>query len=84
MNKFFSLFLYFVSFQLQLMEINSQNLFDIFNSRSFFSADFNQSTIQDDKERKIQGTINASRDGKFKVTYLEPISEIISSMGKLI
>ena len=82
MNKFFSLFLYFVSFQLQLMEISPQNLFDIFDSRSFISADFNQSTIQDEKERKIQGSINASRDGKFKVTYLEPISEIISSDGK--
>ena len=82
MNKFFSLFLYFVSFQLQLMEISPQNLFDIFNSRSFFSADFNQSTIQDEKERKIQGSILASRAGKFKVIYLEPISEIISSDGR--
>ena len=68
MKKFFSLFLSFVSFQLQLMEISSQNLFDIFNSRSFISADFNQSTIHDEKERKIQGSIKASRDGKFKVT----------------
>ena len=70
-----------MSFQLQLMEITPQNLFDIFNSRSFISADFNQSTIQDEKERKIQGSILASRAGKFKVIYLEPISEIISSDG---
>ncbi len=71
-----------MSFQLQLMEITPQNLFDIFNSRSFISADFNQSTIQDEKERKIQGSILASRAGKFKVIYLEPISEIISSDGR--
>ena len=70
-----------MSFQLQLMEITPQNLFDIFNSRSFISADFNQSTIQDEKERKIQGSILASRAGKFKVIYLEPLSEIISSDG---
>ena len=82
MKKFFSLFLSFMSFQLQLMEITPQNLFDIFNSRSFISADFNQSTIQDEKERKIQGSILASRAGKFKVIYLEPISEIISSDGR--
>tara|TARA_A100001388_G_scaffold124225_1_gene91748 strand:- start:679 stop:1293 length:615 start_codon:yes stop_codon:yes gene_type:complete len=82
MKKFFSLFLFFMSFQLQLMEITPQNLFDIFNSRSFISADFNQSTIQDEKERKIQGSILASRAGKFKVIYLEPISEIISSDGR--
>ena len=71
-----------MSFQLQLMEITPQNLFDIFNSRSFISADFKQSTIQDEKERNIQGSILASRAGKFKVTYLEPISEIISSDGR--
>ena len=71
-----------MSFQPQLMEITPQNLFDIFNSRSFISADFNQSTIQDKKERKIQGSILASRAGKFKVIYLEPISEIISSDGR--
>ena len=71
-----------MSFHLQLMEITPQNLFDIFNSRSFISADFNQSTIQDEKERKIQGSILASRAGKFKVIYLEPISEIISSDGR--
>ena len=70
MKKFFSLFLSFMSFQLQLMEITPQNLFDIFNSRSFISADFNQSTIQDKKERKIQGSILASRAGKFKVINL--------------
>ena len=82
MKKFFSLFLSFMSFQLQLMEITPQNLFDIFNSRSFISADFNQSTIQDEKERKIQGSILASRAGKCKVIYQEPISEIISSDGR--
>ncbi len=71
-----------MSFQLQLMEITPQNLFDIFNSRSFISADFKQSTIQDEKERNIQGSILASRAGKFKVIYLEPISEIISSDGR--
>ena len=71
-----------MSFQLQLMEITPQNLFDIFNSRSFISADFKQSTIQDEKERNIQGSILASRAGKFNVIYLEPISEIISSDGR--
>ena len=49
--------------------------------RSYFSAEFVQTTFKDEQERKIKGEIIASRRGMFKVIYREPLNEIISSDG---
>lgn len=83
MKKYLILFLLpMLSLKVQLTEITPQNLLDLLDTREFIEAEFTQTTFKDTKERKIEGKIFASRAGKFKLIYLDPISEIISSDGK--
>lgn len=62
-------------------EINHINLLEFLNSKQFFSSNFSQLTIQNFKEREVQGRIKANRMGKFKIEYYEPIQEVISADG---
>ena len=62
-------------------DINASNFLDFLSEKNYFSADFIQTTFKDDKERKILGDIKANRRGMFKITYQEPLNEIISSNG---
>ena len=68
MKKFFSFFLLLsVNACLYSEEINHMNLLEFLNSKQFFSSNFSQLTIQDFKEREVQGKIRANRMGKFKI-----------------
>ena len=62
-------------------DINESNFLEFLSEKQYFSADFIQTTFKDDKERKILGDIKANRRGMFKITYQEPLNEIISSNG---
>ena len=62
-------------------DINESNFLEFLSEKQYFSANFIQTTFKDDKERKILGDIKANRRGMFKITYQEPLSEIISSNG---
>ena len=62
-------------------DINASNFLEFLSEKNYFSADFIQTTFKDDKERKILGDIKANRRGMFKITYQEPLNEIISSNG---
>ena len=62
-------------------DINESNFLEFLSEKNYFSADFIQTTFKDDKERKILGDIKANRRGMFKITYQEPLNEIISSNG---
>lgn len=62
-------------------EINHINLLEFLNDKQFFSSNFSQLTIQNFKEREVQGRIRANRMGKFKIEYYEPIQEVISADG---
>ena len=61
--------------------INESNFLEFLSKKNYFSANFVQTTLKDNKERKIQGEIIANRRGMFKVTYRDPLNEIISSNG---
>ena len=61
--------------------INESNFLEFLSEKQYFSANFIQTTFKDDKERKILGDIKANRRGMFKITYQEPLNEIISSNG---
>jgi len=62
-------------------DINESNFLEFLSEKNYFSADFIQTTFKDDKERKILGDIKANRRGMFKITYQDPLNEIISSNG---
>ena len=62
-------------------DINESNFLEFLSEKQYFSANFIQTTFKDDKERKILGDIKANRRGMFKITYQEPLNEIISSNG---
>ena len=62
-------------------DINASNFLEFLSEKNYFSSDFIQTTFKDDKERKILGDIKANRRGMFKITYQEPLNEIISSNG---
>jgi len=57
-------------------------LFDSIKTHKFFSANFEQTTIQDKKRRMVTGKIIAHRSGKFKIYYYEPLNEIMFSDGE--
>tara|TARA_B100000579_G_scaffold342330_1_gene294400 strand:- start:218 stop:829 length:612 start_codon:yes stop_codon:yes gene_type:complete len=61
--------------------INESNFLEFLSEKQYFSANFIQTTFKDDKERKILGDIKANRRGMFKITYQDPLNEIISSNG---
>ena len=62
-------------------DINASNFLEFLSEKNYFSSNFIQTTFKDDKERKILGDIKANRRGMFKITYQEPLNEIISSNG---
>ena len=62
-------------------DINESNFLEFLSEKQYFSANFIQTTFKDDKERKILGDIKANRRGMFKITYQDPLNEIISSNG---
>ncbi|MDC0072886.1 outer-membrane lipoprotein carrier protein LolA [Gammaproteobacteria bacterium] len=46
-----------------------------------FSASFSQKTYTNQMERVVEGQIRANRKGMFKLTYSEPINEVLLSDG---
>ena len=62
-------------------DINESNFLDHLGSIEFFSASFVQKTISSKTERTVEGTIKASRKGKFKLSYEEPLNEVLFSDG---
>ena len=67
--------------QVRFME-GPNYLFDSIKTHKFFSANFEQTTIQDKKRRMVTGKIIAHRSGKFKIYYYEPLNEIMFSDGE--
>ena len=57
-------------------------LFNTINEHQFFSANFEQTTSQEKKKRLIKGEIKAHRSGIFKISYFEPLNEVMFSDGK--
>ena len=57
-------------------------LFDSIKQHKFFSADFKQVTVKGKKRRIVEGRIKANRSGQFKISYKEPLNEIMFSDGK--
>ncbi|RZO95069.1 MAG: hypothetical protein EVA52_00285 [Gammaproteobacteria bacterium] len=76
---FFFTFLFFNSVNAE--NVNKSNFLEFLSKKNYFSADFVQTTFKDEQERKIKGEIKANRRGMFKVIYLEPLNEIITSNG---
>ncbi|MFL2705926.1 MAG: LolA family protein [Gammaproteobacteria bacterium] len=69
----------------KVLTIQEENLFlKTLLDLNFYSATFTQKTFHDDKERRIEGNILANRTGKFKLTYTDPLNEIISYDGKIL
>ena len=61
---------------------DSSYLFNSINKHQYFSANFEQTTLQERKKRLIKGEIRAHRSGIFKISYFEPLNEIMLSDGK--
>ena len=61
---------------------NSNYLFNFINDHQYFSANFEQTTLQEKKKRLIKGEIKANREGIFKISYYEPLNEVMFSDGK--
>ena len=57
-------------------------LFESIQAHKFFSANFEQKTFNGEQTRVIEGKIIADRSGIFKISYFEPLNEIIFSDGK--
>ena len=67
--------------QISLSE-DSNYLFNSINKHQYFSAQFEQTTLQEKKKRLIEGEIRAHRSGIFKISYFEPLNEVMFSDGK--
>ena len=61
---------------------NSSYLFNSINKHQYFSANFEQTTLQERRKRLIKGEIRAHRSGIFKISYFEPLNEVMFSDGK--
>ena len=61
---------------------DSNYLFNSINKHQYFSAKFEQTTLQEKKKRLIEGEIRAHRSGIFKISYFEPLNEVMFSDGK--
>ena len=61
---------------------DSNYLFNSINKHQYFSAKFEQTTLQEKKKRLIEGEIRAHRSGIFKISYYEPLNEVMFSDGK--
>lgn len=60
-------------------QITKENLFEYLNEKQFLNTKFIQITIKNLKERVARGSLMATRTGKFKIEYLDPIREVISA-----
>ena len=79
---FYSLFIYILLTDSVLADINSEEeFFNLLSSYHFFSSSFTQTTLSKEQERNIQGEIIVDRTGRFKLSYFEPLNEIIFSDG---
>jgi len=58
------------------------HLFDSIKTHKFFSASFEQTTVKEGKKRLVEGKIIAHRSGIFKISYYEPLNEIMFSDGE--
>ena len=61
---------------------NSSYLFNSIYKHQYFSANFEQTTLQERKKRLIKGEIRAHRSGIFKISYFQPLNEVMFSDGK--
>ena len=61
---------------------DSSYLFNSIKKHQYFSANFEQTTLQEKKKRLIKGEIRAHRSGIFKISYFEPLNEVMFSDGK--
>ena len=61
---------------------DSNELFNIINKHLYFSANFEQTTLHEKGKRIIKGEIRAQRSGIFKISYSEPLNEVMFSNGK--
>jgi outer membrane lipoprotein carrier protein len=59
--------------------VTEQTFLDYLTNLSSFSASFSQKTYSDQTERVVEGQIQANRKGMFKLTYNEPINEVLLS-----
>ena len=57
-------------------------LFNSIYKHQYFSANFEQTTLQERKKRLIKGEIRVHRSGIFKISYFEPLNEVMFSDGK--
>ena len=74
----------FISGSLFASDIKTDNLFQFFADKYFLEASFTQTTSVDFKDCQIQGKLNATRSGNFKIEYFEPMKEIISADDKFL
>ena len=59
--------------------VTEQTFINYLSNLSSFSASFSQKTYADQIERVVQGEIRANRKGMFKLTYNEPLNEVLLS-----
>ena len=59
--------------------VTEQTFVDYLSNLSSFSASFSQKTYADQIERVVKGEIKANRKGMFKLTYHEPLNEVLLS-----
>ena len=59
--------------------VTEQTFVDYLSNLSSFSASFSQKTYADQIERVVKGEIKANRKGMFKLTYNEPLNEVLLS-----
>ena len=81
-NHLFFYFLLIISKPIVSDELVIEDTFiDYLSNLSSFSASFSQKTYSDQTERVVEGQIRANRKGMFKLTYSEPINEVLLSDG---
>ena len=59
--------------------VTEQTFVNYLSNLSSFSASFSQKTYADQIERVVKGEIKANRKGMFKLTYNEPLNEVLLS-----
>jgi outer membrane lipoprotein carrier protein len=59
--------------------VTEQTFVNYLSNLSSFSASFSQKTYADQIERVVTGEIKANRKGMFKLTYNEPLNEVLLS-----
>ena len=81
-NHLLFYFLLIISKPIVSDELVTEDTFiDYLSNLSSFSASFSQKTYSDQTERVVEGQIRANRKGMFKLTYSEPINEVLFSDG---